>query len=218
MAKVLGPLGSSEARGSVGAYTYNTWRGLHTVKTRTAPDYTPGGAREAQKNLVQAAGQRWKTLSDAQRAAWDTYADTHLDLDWSGHDLRLPAYHWYVRINTRTQLTSDPWRDDPPAIEIDEPPTYTDIFNTPTEIEVDFDYSGAYPAADMRYTWWITQGLSAGRNPTLHDAHRHDWCAATETAMFFSGLPAGRYTIWVRLSHLQGTAGPFLRLPPQDLP
>jgi hypothetical protein len=209
MAVVTQPLASAEARGSVGGLTYNTWRGRHTVKTRTAPAYSPGGAREAQKNIVQAAGQRWQTLTDEQRAAWTNYANLHPDVDWTGQPKRLAGYHWYVRIQTRLKLTGLAYIDEPPVTTC-----HCDISALRCETwEGSFDFIWTPYTSDGETHYyvelWLAGPFSAGRHPTLHDAKRKlAWVLIDEEYVFHSLTP-GYYTGFARPIRDNGVAGPF---------
>ncbi|MCK4298945.1 MAG: hypothetical protein KAX80_05400, partial [Planctomycetes bacterium] len=119
MAKVVGPLHSSEARGSVGSLTYNTWRGISIVKARTGPTIQYSDAQVALRALTANVTAAWQAATDAQRAAWDQYANNHLDIDWTGNPQRITGYNWAVRINVRRQLLGQPIEPVPPTYVID---------------------------------------------------------------------------------------------------
>lgn len=99
MAIVIGPLHSSEARGSVGSLTYNTFRGTATVRAR----YTPAIEKSVEQNKVTAATAActlvWQAESDLTRSRWSHYANMHLLPSWTGHPKRLSGYNWYVKCN-----------------------------------------------------------------------------------------------------------------------
>jgi len=210
VAKVLNPLNSSEARGRVGGLVYNTWRGIRTVKTHTAPGHQSDPLRQAHKLIVQQAGQRWQTLTDDQREAWRRYANDHPHFDWRGSISRIPAFHWYVRANTRTQDCWGLYVDTPPT----EPPqtlllTFTSAKNGPL-IKLEWTHSGPDDSMEAQLQLWTTIALSAGRNPTLHDAKilmiSDVWPDTTD----HEDVTDGTYTHWARVITAEGTAGPFL--------
>ncbi|GAH96250.1 unnamed protein product, partial [marine sediment metagenome] len=84
--------------------TYNTWRGISTVKARTGPTKQNEDAQIALRALTALATAAWQALTDAQRSLWNHYADTHPDPDWTGNPQRLTGYNWFIRINVRRQL------------------------------------------------------------------------------------------------------------------
>lgn len=218
MAKVTQPLGSSEARGSVGLFTYNTWRGIHTVKERKAPLYTPGGAREASKNIVQFCAQRWRSITQQQRDAWDLYALTHKDCDWTGNDLRLAGYHWYVRCTSRLIRLDIPYDDNPPDL-IPLPGLY--LFSAsyqPPYIAIAWS-SDQSPHADASFvSVWAAGPLSSGRRPSIHDARFILNCGYHDEISGYPSAGAGRYTTWLAVTTEQGARTPFLRLNYVDVP
>lgn len=211
MAKVLNPLNSSEARGRVGGLVYNTWRGHRTVKTHTNPTNQGIGLRGAQFAIIVAAGKRWKGISASQRAAWETYAVLHPDPDWTGQPKRIAGYHWFVRCNVNTYRAFLSWTDDPPPN-----PCLLDLVTLTPEM----DYS------DVKLTWtlatalsdppyilqiWRTKPLSAGINPTLHDAYFLGHQNALLYEYYDLGPQPGSYTYWARIIHYTGAVSTYLR-------
>lgn len=97
MAKVTQPLGSAEARGSVGGLVYNTWRGLHTVKTRSGPGTYGTQKQEAGKVLLYAANDAWAALDQADRDAWNDWAAHQRLPQWTGTDKRITGHNWFLR-------------------------------------------------------------------------------------------------------------------------
>jgi len=79
MAVVTQPLGSSEARGSVGGLTYSTWRGKHTVRTRQGPTREPTTDQLVYIALLTEFSQGWNTLTPEQRTHWRDWARDHRD-------------------------------------------------------------------------------------------------------------------------------------------
>jgi hypothetical protein len=211
MAKVMNPLQSSEARGRVGGLVYNTWRGIRTVKSHTAPGHQSDPLRQAHKLKVQTTAARWRTLSDDQRADWNHYADEHPQIDWTGRPVRIAGFHWYVR----TQVA---------LLDIDL--TYTDT--PPLKQERDIIHRlVVVPYLDyISLTWtkplgveqgmsiaqvWRTAAHSPGRTMTIRDARwqsnwPYDYADADDKP------PAtGYYTYFVRAVSIEGLAGPWAK-------
>jgi hypothetical protein len=209
MAKVTNPLNSTEARGRVGGLVYNTWRGLHTVKTHTPPGHQDDPKRQAHKAIVTAAGQRWQTLTQDQRDAWNHFAGTHPDLDWTGKPLRLAGYHWYVRIQTRRQDHDQGYDDNPPTIVVPWMPI--NIHDEPFEDEiiVQWDTQDGFPELELYVDVFAAGPHSAGRNATLHDATRVGYTRYEFAAFGSAGHPAGWYTLFLRCIHVAGLTGPW---------
>jgi len=100
LAKVIGPLHSTEARGRVNSLVYGTWRGIRFVRTYIAPEFGTPDPRAAQKALVAAANAAWMLLSAAQQASWHKYAQTHPRIDWSGVPYRTSGYNAFISCHT----------------------------------------------------------------------------------------------------------------------
>lgn len=100
MAKVIGPLHSTEARGRIDSLVYGTWRGIRFVRTYIEPVFGSPDPRIAQKALVAAANASWKLLSAAQQASWHHYAQEHPRIDWSGVPIRISGYNAYISCHT----------------------------------------------------------------------------------------------------------------------
>jgi len=78
MAKVIGPLHSSEARGRMGGLVFNTWRGLNVVKQSTSPANPRTIAQLNIRAIAVGQARGWQGESAANQAAWDAYASTHV--------------------------------------------------------------------------------------------------------------------------------------------
>jgi hypothetical protein len=101
VAIVTQPLGSTEARGSVGGLTYATWRGKHTVRTRAGPSREPTAEQLYVLATAETAKNAWQAMSDDQRASWNHWAAEHREPHWTGQDKRLSGFNWWVRIFVR---------------------------------------------------------------------------------------------------------------------
>jgi hypothetical protein len=214
MAKVMNPLMSSEARGRVGGHVYNTWRGIHTVKTQTAPDHEDDPKRQAHKAIVQAVGISWQSIEPEQRAAWNHFANEHPDIDWTGTPKRLAGYHWYVRCNTRRQDIGLMIWPDPPEIPNNAYYFYWNSDGLPGEIDSDWVEANLDPEMSYFADIWMTKPLSAGRSPTIHDAYRNGITSIEDEAWVITGLAPGYYTLFYRILDARGLASPWLKTAP----
>lgn len=209
MAVVTGPLHSSEARGSVGALQYNSWRGRATVRTRSGPpigtQYTD--ARVALRVLTSNATSTWQGMTDAQRALWSVYANQHLDPSWTGTGQRITGYNWFVRINVRRQLIGQAIEETPPTDAVT--CQCTDLW---ADSEDNFTYftwhtCGPYNAATTWTVAYVTAAHSAGANPTLKQAKFRDYGLYNSLQLTFS-LPSSLwYTAFLRPMLSSGVVG-----------
>lgn len=211
MAKVVGPLHSSEARGSVGSLCYVTWRGISVVKTRSGPTTQYSDAQVAIRTKAALATASWQSLTDAQRDAWHDYALNHLDIDWTGNPQRLTAYNWYVRANVRAQLCGAAIRTDPPTHNLDQGLTDFHIDDANGGFFIYWGVDPWPPAAGLRVEFYFTGPHSPARHPTLKQCIR----LASELAdsLYYSWTPIdpGFYTVFGRFIHPQGVVAAWHR-------
>jgi hypothetical protein len=209
MAIVTGPLNSSEARGSVGDLTYNTWRGKHTVKRRCGPKIPDSGNRYAALENGQYADSLWKLLSQDQRDEWIQWAASLREPHWTGQDKRLTGHNWYVRITVRRRLLGNA-----PLLH---PPNYTithailDLYATPnsTYIVTTWTFEDFPDAGDYFVQLYLAGPHSIGRHATIHDAIRQGEAAFGDENFFVGDLAAGTYTVFCRLMHETGLVSPW---------
>lgn len=207
MAKVVGPLYSSEARGSIGALTYNSWRGIATVKSRCPKEPRDSEAQLATRELTRQCTIIWKTLTLAQATLWNNYSDTHLEPDWTGHPKHLTGYNWFIRINVRRLEFGSL---------IETVPPYGSITWEFSDLRVEAE--DGYP-----YVWWTPQAGSPPASLQLeiyaggpHSASRRlniPECICTARPWFDYGVTGvswsvnGWYTVFARILQKDGLVG-----------
>jgi hypothetical protein len=212
MAKVVQPLGSNEARGAVGGLTYNTWRGISTVKTRSGPS-TQG--TEAQLDIqakAKACTQAWQALTDAQRHNWRIYSSNHLDPDWTGEDKRLTGYNWFLRINVRRQLFNYAIESTPPTDQCKTNLIDIETYAMPGAQLLTWDTDPHWPVYTHIVDIWLAGPHSPGRYPNIQDAKREGWEEANSIPHILWGPTPGWYTWFLRPIRTNGVAGQFYRL------
>jgi len=104
MAKVIGPLFSLDASGTIaGAMTFSKWKGLNYVRLRVDPANPQTASQTSQRNTLAAAVSCWKNLTSVDavsKSSWDVSASgTHM----SGFNRFTSVF-----IRTNTQKTT-PW-------------------------------------------------------------------------------------------------------------
>lgn len=122
----------TQASGSIGGITYSHNRGGMYTRGRAVPT-NPGSAQQtAIRGFVAALTTAWTdTLTAAQRAAWDTYAENVPLLDALGEPRNVGGLGMYVRSNVPRLQAAEPRVDDGPT-------TFTlGEFTNPTIVEVD---------------------------------------------------------------------------------
>lgn len=59
---------------------------------------TPG--QQSARNRLSAQSQAWRGLTDAQRAAWESYSQSHPFNDSLGQQIFLTGHQWFISVNT----------------------------------------------------------------------------------------------------------------------
>jgi len=212
MAVVTQPLGSSEARGAVGGFVYNTWRGRATVRSRTAPQTQYSDKQRAQRQIGWLAAKRWATLAQTTRDLWNTWANLPALGNWTGEDLRLPGFHWYVRVQVHRQMVGVGYNDTPPMA-----PcllALNAIWADPAWDLVVFTWGSFYHPNPEQYCMqlWIAGPHSPGRSPNIQDAHYDGFCTLPTSDYGWEPPGPGTYTAFWRPVRINGIVGAFQRI------
>jgi len=212
MAIVTQPLGSVEARGSVGAYTYATWRGKRTVRSRAGPSREPTEDQLAILALTQAAVSIWSAKTDTDRANWDHFAAEQREPDWTGTDKRLTGQNWFVRCWVRCVLALSLEAIDPPSGPIADYIADLHTLQINGGLWIGWNMTQAWGEAKAAVDVWIAGPHSPGRHPTIHNADRKFSTDVAESPSVWTPPSIGLYTVFWRVIDLQGLATPFQQL------
>lgn len=211
MTKVTQPLGSSEARGALGGLVYNTCRGISYVRDRVAPTGQGSAARAAVRNLAKQCTIGWKALSQDQRSAWDYWATEHLSTDWTGNQVRLSGYNWYLRANIGRLMLSLAMIDWPPLRANPQPPSSFSAARSGATIVTAWTLFSSCIPADYTLDLAITPPQSLGRIPKLSVAKHYAYIPAADLAYTTAALGPGRYGLFARtIDEITGLPSPWL--------
>lgn len=99
MAKVLNPLMSQEAIGSLGAITFSKWRALRTVRGKANPARRFRTVQTVNRARLGYLSRQWSTLTDAQRELWRGWARVHPEPDGFGGTFILTGEQAFIMLN-----------------------------------------------------------------------------------------------------------------------
>jgi len=211
MAKVTQPLSSSEARGAVGGFVYNTWRGISTVRSRVTPKNEFTTARVALQDLMTEIAGAWKNLTQQQRLAWHDFAAQHVECDWTGVDKHLTAWNWWIRIQARRSFYGLPQTNDPPIqqcqIRLSDLATYPSLSYMTITWNVDIVPPPSIHVIEV----WVTNPLSPGRQATIKDAHFETTGDPLDESYTFVPASIGQITVFARPLSTDAMAGDWRR-------
>lgn len=211
MAIVTGPLHSAEARGSVGALTYTTWRGRSVVKARAGPATQYSQDQLAVRALTHAALHAWSDLDDDTRAAWKHFANAHPEIDWTGNPKRLTGQNWFVRINVRRQLLSLAITSTVPPWMCSTELTSLVLTGGVPDVGVWWTPSTPRDPGDHWVEVYASDAHTAARHPNLPETDRKIAEPLNLGAASWLCNQEGYYTAFARAISANGTVGPWRR-------
>jgi hypothetical protein len=159
----------TQASGSVGGLTYSHNRGGMYIRSRATPT-NPGSAFQAAvRAFVATLTSAWNdTLTAAQRAAWDTYAENVPMTDSLGEPRNIGGLGHYVRSNVpRLQAGLDRVDDGPTTYNLGEftAPSFGTISAAGGTAAVNFDTGDDWVDEDDAGMLIL---LSRGQNPGVN--------------------------------------------------
>jgi len=199
MARVIDPLRSSAARGSVGGLTYNYSEGAHIVKTRSGPGIYNSPNQIGARAVTHYLNSRWAILTDAQRAAWNQFAIDHPVPSWTG-GIKPPNGHnafvkcnWWKYKNWSTYNASPPDWTPPPA------PTNFRLQHSSSHLVAYWDTDPKVPPGSSELLLWWVPAHPATRVPNQKFAVFlfNPWWSGL--SYWGPVITTGRYTVWAQI-------------------
>ena len=211
MAKVVGPLFSVEARGSIGALTFNSFRGISTVKGRCPKAPRDSPAQIETRRLAALATAYWKTMTLPQCDVWNDYAASMPEKDWTGQAKHISGYNWFIRINVRRQRCSASIDAALPQNQITEALSVTSVISEYDGISIAWSVSPDDFLSPAYLDIRMGGAHSPGRKLRLPETNFTALPEVHESPWFFSAVEYGWYTFYIRLMSESGVVGPWVR-------
>jgi len=196
MAKVIGPLHSTEARGVIGGLIYNTWRGIRNIKRMTSPAQ-PRTQRSLQIRawtirLVRA----WQSLSAGNQGLWNDYAAAHPLIDWTGIAKRITGANWYVALGLRLLDMGKSLVSTPPLTVAPDPPEAFAAANGAGSSVLTWT---ATAGTDKTLDYWVYGPHSPGLRAKIQRAKHYKYCAGESGTDTFTPGTTGLFTFFARM-------------------
>lgn len=99
MAKVLNPLHSEDARGSVGGITYSTTYSGAVAKKKARPVTRSEPYKQSNRARVGFLSRKWGALTQGQRDSWKAWAQDHPEPDGFGGTFIMSGINAFVKLN-----------------------------------------------------------------------------------------------------------------------
>lgn len=146
--------------GSVGARTSSRNRSGQYVRQRAIPTQPRTPAQVNQRARLSDAAAAWRGLTDAQRAAWNAFAQSFTVVNSLGQTINLTGAQCYVKVNTVNSLNGDAQVSVPPPLPTFLPSTVTGI--TADSVAPALALNGAAAAVGTDQMVFCSPQLSAG--------------------------------------------------------
>lgn len=198
MAKLVNPLLSLEARGKANGVIYNSWRGISYAKSFASPAQPRTSSQLLARSRLTTYSQGWKSLTDAQRTDWQSFASTHLLTDWTGTPKRITSQNWYIRCNVQIARCSGTPISTPPADPA--PSGITGLSLTYASSALKLSWTTP-TSASLNIEAQLQGPYSSGRQPRFNEATTITISAgnAAQPVTLVSSPASGRYTVWARV-------------------
>ncbi|MGH8487410.1 MAG: hypothetical protein ACREXS_00675 [Gammaproteobacteria bacterium] len=144
--------GLTASRNSFGQY----------MRTRAIPVNPASSAQGAARARLAAYAALWRTLTDAQRAGWESLGVMMVRTDSLGQQYTLSGFLAYVAVNSARVAAGDAAVTDAPALVT--PPTPLTATVTLTAIAFSIAYTPTPLGAGQRLWGMLSPQRSAGRN------------------------------------------------------
>jgi hypothetical protein len=99
MAKVLNPLMSQEAKGSLGAMTFSMWHGMPTVRGKATPARRMRPVQTLNRARLGFLARQWGTLTEINRGLWRVWASNHPQSDGFGGTFLMTGEQAFIMMN-----------------------------------------------------------------------------------------------------------------------
>jgi hypothetical protein len=190
----------------MGGLVYNSWRGFATVKVKHSPAQPQTSKQLAVRAIAIMCARAWQLL--AGQAAWNTYAATHLLVDWTNSPKRLTGANWYVMLSTRLMRMGVTPVVTPPIVAAPDP--VADLTAVDAVGRINFTWSSPVTPGTLVHIW-LDGPRSAGRIGSLARAKYADQFAGDAIAPFITGLQPGTYTAYaLQISPTDGQVSLFV--------
>lgn len=175
-------------RGRIGANVYSHNKGGDYVRLGTTPTNPQTSRQQDTRNALGLLAAYWTSgLTQAQRDAWDVYAEANPIKNSLGQDILISGLAWFVRANARLQDAGLSGNNDPPTN-----PAPTGLSTVSVDISaattVDVTFTGG-PAAAEYLQLFVSLPVSLGSTPNLAQCRLVGYSAVAQASPWAATLP-----------------------------
>lgn len=177
--------------GSVGARTSSRNRSGQYVRQRAIPTQPRTVAQIAARSRLTTQSAAWRGLTDAQRAAWNAFAQSFTVTNSLGTTINLTGAQCFIKVNTVNLLNGDATVNTPPALPSFLAVTVTGV--TAVAATPLISLQGVNPAAGTKFMIFASPQLSAGVSFNGKYAYLSTQQTFTTGSMSIQSVYAARY-------------------------
>lgn len=206
MARVLNPLFSEDAKGSVGGLTYSKCSSGNVAKKKSKPVRRSEPYKQSNRSRVGFLARLYGLLTQGQRDSWKAWAEDHPEPDQFGGTFIMSGINAFVKLNFNAMRMDTPaaQQDLPP---VDELPASVNTLTASTgvgaagDIDVVWTHNGTGIAADWNELQLAGPFLSPGRKEVYSKFATKSIVAGNLLLDTISDLDVGMY-YWVRCRYV----------------
>jgi len=168
MAKVLTPLMSADAKGSVGGITYSRCSSGNVAKYKARPVKRSEKYKMSNRARVGFLARSWGALTQGMRDSWKAWAEDHPEPDGFGGTFIMSGINAYLKLNFNAmRMGGAAAREDMPPVD-ECPASMNELFAVtgviaPGDIDVTWTHNGTGVAGDFNEIQIAGPFISPGR-------------------------------------------------------
>lgn len=206
MARVLNPLYSEDAKGSVGGLTFTKCPAGNVVKGKAGPVTRSGVYKQSNRARVGWLSRKWGTLTDEARNSWKAWAEDHPEPDGFGGTFIMSGINAFVKLNFNAMRLQTPaaYYGLPPE---DECPASLNSLTASTgvgaagDVDLVWTHNGVGEAEDFNEIQIAGPFLSPGRKEVYSRFRFIQLTSGTLLLATVSGLDVGMW-YWFRVRYV----------------
>lgn len=185
------------------------------IRRRAIPTNPNTSRQQAIRSAFATQSSTWATLTQAQRDAWNAYAELNTVKNRLGEDITISGIAWFVKVNTLLDDAALPEVTDPPSLTA---PGALDSINVgfPSDTTVSLIFATLTLTASKVIQLWYTLANSLGSTPNFNQARMIGYSATAVQSPVQYTLPFGvvsnlQSTFFARVVRNDGLASGYLQ-------
>lgn len=216
MAKVLNPLYSSDAKGSIGGLTFSSGPVGNIVKIKPGPVKRAEPYKQSNRARIAYLARQWGELEAAERTSWEAWAAEHPEPDGFGGTFIMSGINAFVKLNFNAMRLGAPGDmqslppEDPSPASLDTLTAATGV-GAAGDIDLTWTHNGTGEADDYNEIQIAGPFQSQGRKIVFNHFHFIQTEAGNVLLDTISGLDEGMW-YWVRVRYVDefGQTTPYV--------